>query len=98
MEKQILVIYVGVGGIDYININEYTKKVAEKITPSTFEGEIIIIPTSGIDTRIECINPIYVTKKRLIKEHKKLIKNLQIELKNRLEDLRTENNNTINNS
>ena len=68
-EKKILVIYVGVAGIRGVDISDYVHKVASKITPTTFEGEVILIPIQSYDTKIECINPKYVTDEELIKEH-----------------------------
>jgi len=93
MESKILVIYVGVAGIRSEDISDYTQRVAGKITPTTFEGEIIIIPIQSVDTRIECINPKYITDEELIHQHTEMIKNLQNELKYQLDLLKKENNN-----
>jgi hypothetical protein len=68
MEIKILVIYIGIGGIRSEDVDSYMKKVTEKITPRTFEGEIIVLPTQLLvapDTRIECINPKYITISRI---------------------------------
>ena len=77
MEHKILVVYVGITGIRSEDINTFVHKVVSKIVPTTFEGEIIIIPTQLLDTRIECINPKYITEPELIQEHTELMKELQ---------------------
>lgn len=95
MESKILVIYVGIAGVRSEDINDYIKKVAERIMPQTFEGEIIILPTQLLiapDTRIECINPKYITDVALIKEHEETIKKLQEELQQQLKILKEEKN------
>lgn len=91
-EIKILVIYVGVAGIRGEDIPDMVKKITEKISPSTFEGEIIVIPTQSYDTRIECINPRYVTEEKLIEEHTQMMKNLNEELQHQLNQLKDETN------
>ena len=88
MESKILVIYVGVQGIRSEDIQEFVHKLSNKLAPTNFEGEIIVIPTQSPDTRIECINPKYITDDVLIKEHTEMIKKLQEELQNQLEQLK----------
>ena len=95
MEVKILVIYIGIGGIRSEDVDTYMKKVTEKITPRTFEGEIIVLPTQLLvapDTRIECINPKYITKVELIREHTEMIKKLHDELDVQLNILKQKNN------
>lgn len=75
-ENKILVLYVGVGLVRSADISEYTQKVAKNIIPQTFEGEVIVIPTQQVDTRIECVNPTYVDDKGLILKHTELMKKL----------------------
>jgi hypothetical protein len=93
METKILVIYVGIAGIRSIDIKDYIQEVVKKIMPSTFEGETIIIPTQSYDTKIECINPKYITDKTLIAEHTELMRSLHEQLKQQLEILKEKNNN-----
>ena len=81
-EKKILVIYVGVAGLSSDEVYEYTHEVADKVIPSTFYGEIIVIPVLTNETRIDCINPKYITDKELIKNNTELMKKLNNELKN----------------
>ena len=90
-ETKILVIYVGVAGIRMEDIQDFVRKLTAKITPSTFQGEVIIIPTQSVDTRIECINPKYITDAELIKEHTDLMKKLQEKLQYQLKVIKAEN-------
>lgn len=90
MEAKILVIYVGVAGIRSEDISTYTHIIAKKIIPDTFEGEVIILPVQQVDTRIECINPQYVTEVDLIEKHTDMMKKLQEALQNQLEQIRKE--------
>jgi hypothetical protein len=95
MEVKILVIYIGIGGIRSEDVDSYMKRVTEKITPRTFEGEIIVLPTQLLiapDTRIECINPVYITDTELIKQHTETIKKLHNELQIQLNILKQKNN------
>jgi hypothetical protein len=95
MEAKILVMYIGIGGIRNEDIDTYMKKVTEKITPTTFEGEIIVLPTQLLvapDTRMECINPVYITDVELIKQHTIMMKKLQEELQIQLDILKQKNN------
>jgi len=88
MEIKILVIYVGVMGIRSEDIDTFVNKVSKKIIPETFQGEIIIIPVQSLDTKIECINPKYITESELIRENTELIKELQNNLKYQAELLK----------
>ena len=92
MENKILVIYVGVAGIRSEDISDYTHKVARKIIPDTFQGEVIILPVQLTDTRVECINPKYITDVELIKEHTDMMKKLQEELRYQAEVLKNNKN------
>jgi len=83
-EIKIYVIYLGIGNTDDEDINTYVKMASEKIIPTNIKGEVIIIPTRTTDTRIECINPKYITDDKLIKEHENLMK----QLNNNLEELK----------
>ena len=87
MINKILVIYIGVAGIRSEDIETYTHKVANKIIPTTFEGEIIIIPVQSHDCKIECINPEYITDKDLVQKHTELMVELKNNLKHQLSQL-----------
>lgn len=91
-ENKILVIYVGVQGIRTEDIERVVSEITKRIAPSTIEGEIIVIPTQSPDTRIECINPKYITDAELINEHTEMMKKLQEELQYQLKQLKEENN------
>jgi hypothetical protein len=92
-EAKILVIYIGVAGIRSEDIADFTRKVATKIIPDTFRGEVIILPVQSLDTRIECINPQYITDADLIKEHTDMMEKLQVALHEQLELLKNEKTN-----
>ncbi len=93
MESKILVIYVGVANIRSVDIEYYVHNIARKIIPKTFEGEIIIIPTNSVDSRVECINPKYITDSELVKEHTELMKKLNDELKYQISLINNEQDN-----
>jgi len=90
-ESKILVIYIGVAGIRSEDISDYVNKIYKTICPPTFSGSIVVIPIQELNTRIECINPKYITNEELIKEHTELMTNLQKELKFQLEQLKENN-------
>jgi len=92
MENKILVIYVGIQGVRSEDIEDFVHKIATKIVPTTFVGEIIILPVQLSDTRVECINPKYITDAELITEHTELIKKLNEQLIYQLKELKQENN------
>jgi hypothetical protein len=90
MEKLIIVIYVGVQGIRSEDIEDFVRKVTTKILPTSVDGEFIIIPTQSPDTRIECINPKYITETELIAEHTELMKKLREELQHQLNQIKNQ--------
>ena len=93
-DKLILVFYVGVAGMDMEDIPEYMNKVSNKLTPNNIDGEVIYIPTlSTYDTRVECINPAYITDKELIKKNTTLLSELNVELNNQLNILKNNKDN-----
>jgi len=87
-ETKIFVIYVGVAGVRVEDIPNVIQKISQKITPETFKGEILIIPQQSVDTKVECINPRYVTDAELIKENNKMMSELKLQLQNQLEQLK----------
>ena len=92
METKILVMYISVVGVRSEDIDNYVKKVTAKIIPQTFEGEIIILPTQSPETKIECINPVYILDKDLVREHTEMMNKLQEELQTQLNILKEKNN------
>lgn len=91
MESKILVLYIGVAHVRHIDIDEYVRKITKIVIPETFEGEIISIPIQSVDSRIECINPTYITEPELIKLHTETIKKLQEQLEIQLNILKQNN-------
>jgi len=88
-EVKLLVMYIAVGDLaDDVNIRDYVNSVAAAITPTTFEGEIIILPISGSDSRVECINPKYITDITLINEHQIMMRTLNDEIQNQINELK----------
>ncbi len=92
MEKKILVIYVGVAGIRSEDIEQFVFKVTSRISPETFQGEIIVIPTQSSDTKVECIDPKYITDEELIRQHTESMKKLQEELHYQMELIKQNKN------
>ena len=91
-EKKILVFYIGVAGVRSEDLEDFVQRVSKRITPSTFDAEIIMIPTHSSDTRVECVNPEYITDKELIKKHTDLMKELQQELQYQVAQLKENKN------
>jgi N-formylglutamate amidohydrolase len=92
MDAKIFVIYVGVAGLRTEDIPDYVQKVAGKITPQSFDGEVILIPVQLYDTRIVCINPEYITEPELVEKHRTMMKELHEALQNQLEQLKAKSN------
>ena len=91
-ENKILVIYVGVQGIRVEDIKHFVESITKRISPETIKGEIIVIPTQSPDTRVECINPKYITDVDLIAEHTEMMKKLKENLQNQMEQLKQDDN------
>jgi len=91
-ENKLLVIYVGVQGVRMEDIEYFVKSITTRISPETIKGEIIVIPTQSTDTRIECINPKYISEPQLIFEHTELMKELNKNLHNQVEQLKEKEN------
>jgi hypothetical protein len=85
--KLILVYYIGVINVEPPEIPEYMKKVRDKISIPDFNGHSIFIPVNTYDTKIECINPKYITEKELIKKHVSLMKKLNLDLQSHIDEL-----------
>lgn len=75
--NKIYVIYVGVSHIDYNDsetLGKYIEIIKDSLIPTNLVGEVIIIPQiTTPDTRIECINPEYITDKELIRKHRLML-------------------------
>ncbi len=80
-EKKILVFYVGIANLDATDIPEYMDDIKEKFVLKSFDGEIILLPIRSENSRIECINPKYITDPELIRENRLLLDELTEQLK-----------------
>jgi hypothetical protein len=69
-DKLILVYYVDVRNVDKFDIPTFIHGVMNNIKlNSPIIGEIIALPIWN-DSRVECINPKYITEPELIREHR----------------------------
>jgi len=91
-EPKIYVLYVGVQGIRSEDIAYFVTEITKRIAPENIEGEIIVIPTQQPNTRIECINPKYITDAELVQKHTETMKELNENLQHQLEQLKQDNN------
>ena len=80
--KKILVFYIFVGNIDKIDRNEHVEKIAKTLNPDYNSIDTYFVPTLTGESRVECINPEYITDKDLIKEHEVLMSEFLQTLKN----------------
>lgn len=73
----ILVYYISINNIREDNIENYINRVIEKVSASSISEntETLFIPVYG-ETRIDCINPKYITDGDLIKKHERLMSEL----------------------
>ena len=62
-DKLFLVIYLNIASIPSADVVEYIKKVTEVIK---FDDSVLqlIVPVSGEETKIECINPVLLTEEQ----------------------------------
>jgi hypothetical protein len=66
--------------------NVKDSEVAEKLTSLFTDGSVcVVIPTIG-QSRLECINPVYITDIELIKKHSLLLEELHEHIRFRLEN------------
>jgi hypothetical protein len=90
-DKKILVFYIGVKNVNYDTIGRYITEVSQKITPEFFDGTVIFIPELESDrTKIECINPKYITDTDLIEENNKMLKKLNNHIEKQIKLLNDE--------
>lgn len=79
--KLILVFYISVQNIDVDDIKETLTKITENMLKE-FDAKIITIPVFSGESRVVCINPVFITDEELIKENTEMLKELNIKLKN----------------
>lgn len=82
--KKTLVFYIDVRLVEQDDIPIMINKITKKITPS-YDAEIIFIPVLG-ESKVECIDPIYITNSELIKKHERLMAKLHEHLYKELND------------
>lgn len=87
-ENLILVYYIGVANMTPEEIERFVDEIKNRMIPETFKGEIIMIPQYDLNTRVECINPKYITDNELIQEHEHLMKELNYKLHNDVKELK----------
>jgi len=90
--KLILVYYINVSSLDMHEIGDYMDKVRNKINIDGFDGHSIFVPVTTHESKIECINPRYITEEKLINEHTSMLKELNKELNHNVEELKSEKN------
>lgn len=85
-DRKILVFYLGVGNMHNGDISEYVDAVRTRFFTQEFvdrnDCEILLLPVRELNSRVECINPVYVTDKDLIKEHETLMQEFNESLNN----------------
>lgn len=90
-DRRILVFYLGVGqDMNNNDVERYVMRVKKNFFSNDFlknnNCEVIIIPNRNLESKIECINPLYVTDEELIKEHENLMKEFNSSLNNFIVD------------
>ena len=92
-DKLILVYYISITHVDIDAVEEFMNRVMKKISANSVseDTEIIAIPIYG-ETKIDCINPKYITDSDLIKKHERTMSELHEKLKNQIEDINIKTN------
>lgn len=87
-DKLILVYYISVAGIDPTEIEYYFNELKQRIAAQSVseDTEIIFVPDPST-TKIECINPKYITDSDLIKEHERKMAILHEHLDNQIDQI-----------
>ena len=73
--KIILVNYIDIRLVNPKEIGEFINKVKDRIKLNSKKYTQLIIPIYG-ESRVECINPLYITDSELIKKHERLMSTL----------------------
>ena len=79
-ENLILVFYIDVREVPEDEIPEFMYQVGKKLEINNG----FYLPIFG-ESRVECINPVYITNDELIKKHERLMAELHEHLKNQLD-------------
>lgn len=92
MENGFYVVYVGISNIEPNEIEEYVRRVTKAIIPPDLDGNVVVIPVNTENTRIECINPKYITNDDLVKQNTMLLFELNYELQKQIKLIKNEEN------
>lgn len=97
-DKKMFVSYVGIGSIDNdTQINKILTEAYRSLKPifETYDEdcECIFIPTRSNDSRIECIDPKYITDQELVRKHRLLMDELHEHLDIKLKEIEKDFNN-----
>jgi len=84
-DKLFLVCYLNIGSIPDENVSEYLHSFAEAFTYDE-SIEKIIVPIRKGESRVECINPVLLTKEQYNEVEEK-VKNLKKEVETALKTL-----------
>jgi len=76
MDKLILVVYGNVGSLSPNEIQEYIAQVNRYVASPTNEYITMVVPVRDQETRIECINPKFITNEEMIKRFASDIKDV----------------------
>lgn len=84
-KKEVYIFYISVDGLEmndwYDHVSNISKFIMDQ-NPIVGEGSIFI-PVMG-ESRVECINPVYIKDSKLIKKNERLMSELNEHLVNQL--------------
>jgi len=86
VKKLILVFYIDVRPYDVDDIEDFMYKIGNKLNLDKTTMEVVLIPILG-ETKVECINPVYITDSELIKKHERLMAELHEHLENQIKTM-----------
>ena len=86
-EKKIIVFYIDVRLLTPDEVKPYINSVSKRIAPEKIDGEILFIPVYG-ETKVECIDPVYITEPELIRKHRLLMDELHEHLEHQINELK----------
>lgn len=91
-DKLIIIYYISITHVEINDVEEYMTQVMNRIgtTTITEDSEILAIPVYG-ETKIECINPKYITDGDLIKKHERTMSELHEKLKSQINQIEDSN-------
>jgi len=81
--KLTLVFYIDVRLIETEDIPKFMHGIAEQMDSDSVTKDVLYIPIYG-ESRVECINPVYITNEDLIRKHERLMAELHEHLNNQL--------------